>query len=144
MTKRIDEVLDLFNSGFNCAQAVLGPFVEMDKDEGKLALKLATSFGGGMRIGEVCGAVTGALMVIGSREGQYLAEDQQAKARCAELTRHFLDEYAQRKGTLLCRDILGYDVRDKEAAAKQADVKPQKCGEAIRLAINLLAEMGIE
>ncbi|NLL48892.1 MAG: C_GCAxxG_C_C family protein [Firmicutes bacterium] len=141
---RIDEALERFSAGFNCAQSVLGPFVETGKEEGQRVLRLASSFGGGMRVGEVCGAVTGALMVIGSREGYYLPEDQTAKERCSKLTLQFMEEYSQRKGTLFCREILGYDVRDQAAAERHAATKGQKCGEAIRLAIELLAEMGIE
>lgn len=141
---RYDEALELFGSGFNCAQSVLGSYVERQTDEGELALKLAAGFGGGMRMGEVCGAVTGALMVIGLREGQYKAEDKAAKEKCSRLTRDFMEEYAKRKGTLLCREILGYDVRDASAAQAHAASKGQKCGEAIRLAIELLGEMGIE
>ncbi|HKM42887.1 MAG TPA: C-GCAxxG-C-C family protein [Limnochordia bacterium] len=144
MSKKLEEALELFSGGFNCAQATLGPFVEMEKEGGRLALKLASSFGGGMRTGGVCGAVTGALMVIGAREGQCLADDQAAKERCSKLTLHFMDEYAKRKGTLLCREILGYDVRDAEAAKKFAACKGQKCADAIRTAIKLLEEMEIE
>ncbi|MCK9525169.1 MAG: C-GCAxxG-C-C family protein [Limnochordia bacterium] len=144
MASRIDQALRLFSGGFNCAQAVLGPFVEIEEDRGQLALKLASSFGGGMRCGEVCGAVTGALMAIGSKEGQYLVGDQAAKEKCAELTLYFMEKYAQRKGTLLCREILGYDVRDVEARERFAGNKRQKCEEAIRTAIVLLEEMGVE
>jgi C_GCAxxG_C_C family probable redox protein len=143
MASKTDEAFSLFSSGFNCAQAVLGPFVEIEEEGGRLALKLASSFGGGMRCGEVCGAVTGALMAIGLKEGQHLAGDQATKEKCAELTLYFMEEYAKRKGTLLCREILGYDVRDLEARERFAGTKRQKCEKAIQMAIVLLEEMGV-
>lgn len=144
MKSKTDMAFELFNGGFNCAQAVVGPFCASEDGEGQLALKLASGFGGGMRCGEVCGAVTGALMVLGLREGQSVADDQSAKDRCAKLTSEFMEEYAKRKGTLLCRELLGYDVRDLEARAKFADRKREICEDAINAAILLLEEMGIE
>ncbi|MCK9526492.1 MAG: C-GCAxxG-C-C family protein [Limnochordia bacterium] len=134
----------LFNGGFNCAQSVVGPFFSVEDGDAQLALKLASGFGGGMRSGEVCGAVTGAVMVIGSREGQCRADDLATKRKCSELTSKFMEEYAKRKGTLLCRELLGYDVRDHEAAAKCAGNKREVCEGAIKTAILLLEEMGIE
>lgn len=138
----IDLAFGLFGGGFNCAQSVVGALA--DKEEAKLALRLASGFGGGMRCGEVCGAVTGAVMVIGLREGQCVANDLEAKRRTAQLTSEFMETYAKRKGTLLCRDLLGYDVRDIEAREKYAADKREVCEGAIRTAIVILKEMGIE
>ncbi len=144
MNERIENALRLFSEGFNCAQSVAGAFYPPEDDEGKTAIKLASSFGGGMRCGEVCGGITGALMVIGLREGQDAADDPAAKERLSQQTLAFMEEYAKRKGTLLCRELLGYDLRDAEARAKNAHRKGAICGNAIRTAILLLGEMGIK
>ncbi len=144
MGRKTDIAMGLFNGGFNCAQSVVGPFCSVEEGEVQLALKLASGFGGGMRCGEVCGAVTGAVMVIGLREGQCRADDLAAKRKCSELTLKFMEEYTKRKGTLLCRELLGYDVRDLRAAAKFAGNKGEVCEDAIRTAISLLEEMGIK
>ena len=85
LNERVEAARRLFQEGFNCAQAVVGAFYPPEKREGQLALKLASGFGGGMRRGEVCGAVSGAVMVLGMREG-YLAGDQAAKLKSSELT----------------------------------------------------------
>ncbi|HBG02444.1 MAG TPA: hypothetical protein DDW87_12885 [Firmicutes bacterium] len=143
MSARIDAALKLFQGGFNCAQAVAGAFYPVEEDEGRLAVRLASGFGGGMRSGEVCGAVTGAVMVIGLREG-YLGQGLAAKAQSSELTSAFMGEYLRRKGTLLCRELLGYDPTDPEAKAKSAAHKRQVCKDAIKTAVLLLQEMGIE
>ncbi|HBN95937.1 MAG TPA: hypothetical protein DDZ66_06535, partial [Firmicutes bacterium] len=144
MGSKTDIAFGLFNGGFNCAQSVIGPFCSVEDGEAQLALRLASGFGGGMGSGEVCGAVTGAVMVIGSREGQCRADDLAAKRKCSELTSKFMEEYAKRRGTVLCRELLGYDVRDLEAAAKFAGNKGEVCEDAIRTAVLLLEEMGIE
>ncbi|HHT90943.1 MAG: C-GCAxxG-C-C family protein [Bacillota bacterium] len=142
LNERVEAARRLFQEGFNCAQAVVGAFYPPEKREGQLALKLASGFGGGMRRGEVCGAVSGAVMVLGMREG-YLAGDQAAKLKSSELTSAFMEGYAQRQGTLYCREILGYDPRDAEAAKGFAAQKRQVCEGAIETAIVLLGELGI-
>ena len=141
LNERVEAARRLFQEGFNCAQAVVGAF-SSGEEEGQLALKLASGFGGGMRRGEVCGAVSGAVMVLGMREG-YLAGDQAAKLKSSELTSAFMEGYAQRQGTLYCREILGYDPRDAEAAKGFAAQKRQVCEGAIETAIVLLGELGI-
>ncbi|MDW7659642.1 MAG: C-GCAxxG-C-C family protein, partial [Bacillota bacterium] len=98
--------------------------------------------GGGMRCGEVCGAVTGALMVIGLKYAQTEPGDRAAKDRFGQITQAFMERYAQEKGALLCRDLLGYDIRDAEAKAKNPDRIRQVCPGAIESAVSLLEEMG--
>lgn len=59
-----EKAVEYYNNNFNCSQGVFTAFAtELGMDE-KLALKLATNFGGGERKGELCGAVAGALMVF--------------------------------------------------------------------------------
>ena len=61
---------ELFLSGSNCAQAVVVAFCDVTGLEPSFAAKLASSFGGGMgRMREVCGAVSGMLMVLGTLYG---------------------------------------------------------------------------
>ena len=59
----------LFDQGFDCAQTVFSAFAEeLDLDE-ETALKIAAGFGGGMHLGDMCGCVTGGLMVLGLKYG---------------------------------------------------------------------------
>lgn len=78
---RKEEALRLFESGFNCNQAVLTAFsgeLGIDKET---ALKIGTGFGGGVRRGDVCGAVSGAVMVLGMKQGHYIEGDQLWKVK---------------------------------------------------------------
>lgn len=142
MNNKVEKALRLFDSGFNCSQAVIGVFCSKFGLDEEIAMKLACGFGGGMRCGEVCGAVTGAIMVIGLRYGQYIAEDREAKEKCYGLTAKFMDEYVKRNGSVHCREILGYDVRDTEARAKFLGKQEEVCPNAIRTAVLLLEELG--
>jgi C_GCAxxG_C_C family probable redox protein len=77
---KVERAVYCFNQGFSCSQAVLstyGPKFELDPE---LALKVSGAFGAGMgRMGETCGAVTGAFMVIGLKYGKTRVEDEETK-----------------------------------------------------------------
>ena len=61
-----EKAAELFIEGYNCAQAVFGAFCDVTGFDEKTAMKISSSFGGGMgRLREVCGACTGAFMVAG-------------------------------------------------------------------------------
>ncbi|MEA5038119.1 hypothetical protein SDC9_31504 [bioreactor metagenome] len=106
-----------FSQGLNCAQSVFSSFSEELGLDERTAKKIAGGFGSGMRCGEVCGAVTGALMAIGLKYGADTAEDTDAKADMNTKTREFLEAFKAENGSILCRDLLGYDIlKEKELA----------------------------
>lgn len=107
------KALEYFDRGYNCAQSALigcGHLTELDDLS---ALKVAGGFGGGMRVGSICGAATGALMALGcifpfTDDGQ---PDQ--KSRIGQLTLDFLGRFSQAHGCLNCTDLVK---GDKEGA----------------------------
>ena len=106
-----------FSQGLNCAQSVFSSFSEELGLDERTAKKIAGGFGSGMRCGEVCGAVTGALMVIGLKYGADSGEDRKAKEETDRKTVEFLDAFKAENGSILCRDLLGYDIlKEKELA----------------------------
>lgn len=142
MSEKVQGAIKRFYDGFNCSQAVIGTFCEKYGLEEQLSMRLASGFAGGLRCGEVCGAVTGAVMIIGLKYGQSIADDKASKMNCYDITSKFMEEYAKRKGTVICREILGYDVRDVETRAKFPGRQKDVCPEIIEAAILLLEEMG--
>jgi C_GCAxxG_C_C family probable redox protein len=62
------------------------------------------------RMGRTCGAVTGALMVIGLRYGRTEAEDDETKERCYHLAREFVEQFRARNGSITCEELLGHDI----------------------------------
>lgn len=107
MTPKAEKARGYFERGYNCAQAVFTAFAgEVGMDE-QTALRLSSSFGGGMGgLREVCGAVSGMFMVMGMLKGYDAPDDPEAKkqhyARLQELAGRMEGQY----GTLICRDLL--------------------------------------
>jgi len=107
----VEQTVSCFEEGFSCAQAVLssyGPQFGLDRE---LALRVAGAFGGGIaHMGQTCGAVTGALMVIGLEHGKTRAQDDETKEVCYNLAREFVKQFEARNGSITCKELLGYDV----------------------------------
>lgn len=110
----VEKALELYGSNFNCAQAVFGAFAgDLGLDE-KTALKIGTNLGSGARSGEICGAVSGALMVLGLKYGQCDSDDTDSKLHSYEKAEEFLAKFKEVNGTIICRELLGYDLTKPE------------------------------
>ena len=115
---QVERAVSCFQEGFSCAQSVLsayGPQLGLDRE---CCLKVAGAFGAGMgRMGRTCGAVSGALMVIGLKHGKTRGEDDQAKERAYGLVQEFVHEFERRNGSTVCNELLGCDIGTPEGMA---------------------------
>ena len=110
----VKKSLELFASKFNCAQSVFASFSnELGLDE-EQALKIGGCFGSGMRKGEVCGACTGALMVLGALYGQYDKADTESRQVAYKVNDKMMNGFAKVSGSYLCNDLLKCDISTKE------------------------------
>lgn len=97
----------LFLEGYNCAQAVVCAFSDVTGIDEKSAAKLSSSFGGGMgRMREVCGTVSGALLVLGILYGYDDPKDYEAKKAHYQLVQDFARRFREINGTIICRELL--------------------------------------
>lgn len=97
----------LFLEGYNCAQAVLLAFEDKTGLPRSTAARLASSFGGGMgRLREVCGALSGAFLVMGLLGGYESPDAKAEKAAHYAQIQAVAAEFRQRHGSILCREIL--------------------------------------
>jgi C_GCAxxG_C_C family probable redox protein len=127
--------------GYGCGQAVLAAFSAGYGMTEKQARAIASCFGGGVgRSGQVCGAVSGSLMVLGMYLWDDEAEVASTKERIYALSGEFLDRFAALHGTTQCRELLGYNLRDpvQLEKAKEDGVFSTQCPGYIRDAIQLL------
>jgi len=115
MKTKVNDAEACFAKGFNCCQAVLSTYgVEFGIEEEK-ALKIASGFGAGIAyMGDICGAVTGAFMVLGLKYGRNKVEDEKAKEKTYELIQKFIRKFKTKNGSIKCNDLLGVDVGSTE------------------------------
>lgn len=98
---------ELFTSGCNCAQAVFVAYSDLTGLDKETALKLSSSFGGGMgKLREVCGAVTGAFAVAGALWGYSDVTDHNLKSKHYELIRRIADDFKSENETIICDKLL--------------------------------------
>lgn len=103
---------ELFKCGYNCAQSVFCAFAPELGIDCETALKLSSSFGGGMgRLREVCGAVSAMFMIAGLKYGYTSNDDDKAKEKHYELVQKLAKEFEKRNGSIICRELLGLDVK---------------------------------
>ncbi len=134
-----------FLSGYNCAQAVLYAFCAETGLNEELALKIATGLGAGMgRKQEVCGAVTGGILVLGLRHGRGCADDRSATELTYQRTRELMERFAAKHGSCLCRELLpGYRLATEEGRqrAKADDILNRVCRPCVQSIIEILEGM---
>jgi C_GCAxxG_C_C family probable redox protein len=122
MSQHVNEAKRLFVGGYNCAQAILATYAEEEGLSRAEALAVASGFGAGMgRLGEVCGALTGAFLVLGLRYGKTAVDDPNIKVAVYEHIVAFSERFRAAHGSLICRDLLGCDMRTPEGRKVAAD-----------------------
>ncbi len=140
---RTQKAVNLFSEGFSCSQAVLAAYADMfDLDE-QTALKIASGFGGGLgQMSETCGALTGAVMVLGLKYGSISGDDRTAKFENYRKVRDLVAEFKLQAGSATCRELLGFDMttEDGQLAMKRPGAFSD-CPEYVRIAADILREM---
>jgi len=134
---------DLFLSGSNCAQAVLVAFGDVTGLEPDFAAKLSCSFGGGMgRMREVCGAVSGMLMVAGLLYGYTdPGENDAAKKAHYELVQQLSARFREEAGSIICREILKNPPSNPSPSPRTEEYyKTRPCTRMVMLAARILDE----
>ena len=134
----------MFLSGYNCAQSVLLSFADDLKFSKELAQKMAAGFGGGMgKQQETCGAVTGAIMVLGLLKGEEVNNNDELKAASygavKDLTKGFVAEFK----TTQCKDLIGCDLNTPEGAARFKDEKIMEttCADCVKKAVEIVEDL---
>lgn len=141
---KADNALDTLKNGFSCSQAVLSAFMgqfDIDRDT---ALRMSSAFGGGIGgQGEVCGAVTGAFMVMGLKYGSVGQHNDEERERIGKKAGMFMGRFKSRNGSILCRDLLGADIATPEGleTAITKGLFDNICPGIIRSSVEILEEI---
>ncbi len=138
----VEKALSTFAQGYNCAQSVIGTYAEALGLDADIAKKVSSCFGGGMRMGSTCGALTGALMVLGLAKG-FAEYSPEQKASIELHCTSFISRWKEVIGETDCKEILGLDVSDplQRQKGKDEGVFNLHCPNCIETAVRLLVEV---
>lgn len=135
---------ELFLEGYNCSQAVFLAFADKYDMDYSMALRLSSSFGGGMgRLREVCGAVSGMFMVAGILYGYEEPKDMTAKKEHYERIQELAHEYQIRNGSIVCRELLGLgNGKDTPKPEERTGeyYKKRPCAELVEMAAAIMEQ----
>ncbi|MGD0173758.1 MAG: C-GCAxxG-C-C family protein [Anaerolineales bacterium] len=141
---RAEIAVDTMRSGFNCAQSMVKAYAaELNADEAAV-VRMVAPFGGGMgRNGYVCGAVSGAVMVIGARFGNADAADTAARDRAYAAVSKLLEKFRAEHHTVLCRELISFEINNPEGyqRAREAGVFQNRCPLFLRSVGKILDEI---
>ena len=133
---------ELFLSGYNCSQAVVVAFSDLTGLDIQVSAKLASSFGGGMgRMREVCGAVSGMLMVAGLLYGYETPGDDVSKKAHYTRVQYLAGKFREQVGSIVCREILKNPPSDPNPSPRTAEFYAKRpCARMVLLAASILDE----
>ncbi|MCQ2408481.1 MAG: C-GCAxxG-C-C family protein [Oscillospiraceae bacterium] len=138
-----EKALAYFKEKFHCSQSVFAAYAEELGITEEQALKIGYCFNSGMRKGEVCGACSGALLVIGAKYGQSDKNDLESRTRANHLTMLFLDRFKEENGSYICNNLLGCDITTPEGGkyALENGLYTSVCPKMVASAVTILEEI---
>jgi C_GCAxxG_C_C family probable redox protein len=133
---KVKKAVKCFEDGFNCSQAIFSTYGPDFGVSSEQALKIASGFGGGMRIDGTCGAVTGAFMVLGLKfaKGKDKPYDKIIK---------FADAFCRRNKSTNCQALIGCDIRTKQGMDKATNegLFNKICSQLVKDSAEILEEI---
>ncbi len=140
---RIPSAVKLFRDGCACSQAVLAVYGQPLGLSRDLAMRIAAGLAGGMRLGETCGAVAGAVLVLGLRHASADCDTPAGRKAAYDRVVEFADRFKARNGSVVCRELLGCDISTPEGMkqAEQQGLFKTTCVKMVEDAAAILEEM---
>ncbi len=130
------------SEGYNCAQAVFYSFCEVLEFDKDLALRMVCGFGAGMgRKEEVCGAVTGGIVVIGTKYGRGEKADPTATELTYKKTKELMERFAERHGSYICRKLINdceLTTEEGQKQFKENDLLNKICAPCVQSVVEIL------
>ena len=147
MQSRKEKAKELFKSGYNCSQSVLGVFCEELGLDFSTAMKISSSFGGGMgRMREVCGAVSGMFMAAGLLYSS-AEPSSQNKANQYKIVQELAEEFKKQNGSIICRELLeGIEKSKSPIPSERTEnyYKKRPCVDLVCDAVEILEKFIVE
>ena len=136
----VERAVELFVEGYNCAQAVAAAFGDLTGLDEKTAAKMASCFGGGMgRMREVCGAVSGMLMVAGILYGYDDPKATKEKRELYAQVQAMAGQFREELGSIVCRDLLKNPPSDPNPTPRSEQFyKDRPCARMVATAARIM------
>lgn len=142
LSKHSERAVELFKQGYNCSQAVIGAFCDETSLDFETAIRLSSSFGGGMgRLREVCGAVSGMFMIAGLKYGYVDPKGHAEKAEHYKLIQALAEQFKSNNGSIICRELLGMSKEPQSHIPDKRTIeyyKNRPCAELVRQAAQIM------
>ncbi|MDD1667687.1 MAG: C-GCAxxG-C-C family protein [Methanomicrobiales archaeon] len=141
LPNRAGEAVAAFSRGASCSMAVFSAYAPGLGLDAETAASIASPFGAGIsRTGDICGAVSGALMVIGLAQRKADIKDAASREKVYALSREFIAEFTARNGSVMCTDLVGYDLSQEEQyrEARECKAFATRCPKLVRDAGEIL------
>ncbi|NLH15573.1 MAG: C_GCAxxG_C_C family protein [Phycisphaerae bacterium] len=140
---KAQQAADLHKQGFNCCQSIVliyGPQFGLTAEQ---CAKVAAGFGGGIgRMGKICGALSGVILVLGMKFGATDAKDKTTKMKTYQKVALAAERFKLRCGSLECCDLLGFDLSKPEGALRAQEPGAfDKCADFVNDAAEILEEL---
>ncbi|TYB33198.1 C-GCAxxG-C-C family protein [Flexistipes sinusarabici] len=135
------DAAQLFRSGFNCSQSVVSVFADEYGIDKHVLRLLSSGFGGGMGgMQNVCGAASGAFMILGLKYGYGEESESYKKPQLYKIIQDFSREFSAQNGHLRCYDLLGCDLNTEDGKEffKKNELRERVCVECVKNSVELL------
>ena len=140
----VEQAVALYNQGYTCAQSILASFAQRCGLQQDLAFRIGEPFGAGTSCtGDMCGSITGAIMVLGLQYGSTLNNDDSARFYTYQRVQELIHRFTETHGSIQCPDLLGYNLSDFQQLQTviEKGLFIQLCPGLVRDAAQILIEM---
>lgn len=140
----VEQAVTFYKQGYTCTQAILASFARRYDLQQNLAFRIGEPFGAGTSCtGDMCGSVTGAIMVLGLQYGSTQSNDDAARIYTYQRVHELIQRFKEIHGSIQCTELLGYDLSDPQQlqAAWEKGLFFQLCPNFVGDAAQILVEM---
>lgn len=140
----VEQAVAFYKQGYTCTQSILASFARRYSLQQELAFRIGEPFGAGTSCtGDMCGSVTGAIMVLGLQYGSAHSDDEAARSYTYQRVHELIHRFKNIHGSIQCTDLLGYNLNDplQLQTVWEKGLFMQLCPILVRDAAQILIEM---
>ena len=137
---RMERAVAYHDRGYNCCQSVLAAFSDCFDIPEEAALRIGAGFGGGAGTGELCGAISGAIMTLDLIAVRDLSDPAAAKKKAVAGSRALQARFSEQFGALRCRELLKNEKEESSDAVKALGIT-NHCAVMIASAVEIVERL---